>query len=169
MKKIIRLRTNASAPDALNGLHPVLAHIYAARGVQSSNDLIRNLQGLHAPQLKGMEAALDLLEVALKEKQRILVVGDFDADGATSTVLAVLVLRAMGAVIDYLVPNRFTYGYGLTPEIVELAHATKTPYLIVTVDNGISSLEGGQCARDEGVGHRSPPTGRCIAGSGSHS
>ena len=92
MKKIIRLRTNASAPDALNGLHPVLAHIYAARGVQSSNDLIRNLQGLHAPQLKGMEAALDLLEVALKEKQRILVVGDFDADGATSTVLAVLVL-----------------------------------------------------------------------------
>lgn len=151
MKKIIRLRTNASASDALNGLHPVLAHIYAARGVQSSNDLIRNLQGLHAPQLKGMEAALDLLEVALKEKQRILVVGDFDADGATSTVLAVLVLRAMGAVIDYLVPNRFTYGYGLTPEIVELAHATKTPYLIVTVDNGISSLEGVAAANALGM------------------
>ncbi len=138
-------------PDALGGLHPVLARIYAARGVQSPDQLVRSLQGLHPPRLKGMDAALDLLEGALREKQRILVVGDFDADGATSTVMAVLVLRAMGADIDYLVPNRFTYGYGLTPEIVALARATKAPDLILTVDNGISSLDGVAAANALGM------------------
>lgn len=151
MKKILRSREVGIVPDALKDLHPVLAHIYAARGVQTSEQLVRGLQGLHAPQLKGMEAALDLLQAALQEKQRILVVGDFDADGATSTVLAVRVLRAMGAEIDYLVPNRFTYGYGLTPEIVELARVTKAPHLILTVDNGISSLDGVAAANAAGM------------------
>ena len=151
MKKILRSRDVSLVPETLSGLHPVLARIYAARGVQSPDQLVRSLQGLHPPRLKGMDAALDLLETALREKQRILVVGDFDADGATSTVLAVRVLRAMGATVDYLVPNRFTYGYGLTPEIVELARATKAPDLIVTVDNGISSLDGVAAANALGM------------------
>jgi single-stranded-DNA-specific exonuclease len=151
MKKILRSRDITFVPDTLGGLHPVLARIYAARGVQSTDQLVRSLQGLHAPRFKGMEAALLLLETALREQQRILVVGDFDADGATSTVLTVRALRAMGAVVDYLVPNRFTYGYGLTPEIVALAQKTKAPDLVLTVDNGISSVEGVAAANALGM------------------
>lgn len=152
MKKILRTRDVPAIPDELSGTHPVLARLYAARGVESANQLVRNLQGLHKPLLKGMETALGLLETALRENRRILIVGDFDADGATSTVLAVRALRAMGAgQVDYLVPNRFTYGYGLTPEIVGLAHATKSPDLIMTVDNGISSIEGVAAANALGM------------------
>lgn len=151
MKKILRPRDIAPIPAGLQHIHPVLAKIYVARGVQSPEQLVRSLQGLHKPRLKGLEDALALLERALREKKRILVVGDFDADGATSTVLALRVLRAMGATVDYLVPNRFTYGYGLTPEIVALAQATKSPDLIVTVDNGISSIDGVMAANALGM------------------
>lgn len=152
MKKILRTRDTPAIPVELSGIHPVLAGIYAARGVRSSDQLVRSLQGLHKPLLKGMETALGLLATALRQNRRILVVGDFDADGATSTVLVVRALRAMGAgQVDYLVPNRFTYGYGLTPEIVELARATRSPDLIVTVDNGISSIEGVAAANALGM------------------
>jgi len=152
MKKILRPREVPALPADLDGIHPVLARIYAARGVRSADQLVRSLQGLHKPHMKGMETALTLLEAALRERKRILIVGDFDADGATSTVLAVRALRAMGAVsVDYLVPNRFTYGYGLTPEIVALACSTKKPDLIVTVDNGISSIEGVAAANALGM------------------
>lgn len=153
MKKIIRPRVLPDDASLLPALHPVLARLYALRGVHSPMELERALKGLAPAQaLKGLEAALALLEEALRESRRILIVGDFDADGATSTVLAMLALRALGAAhVDYLVPNRFEYGYGLTPEIVALARQTKSPDLIITVDNGISSLEGVQAAREAGI------------------
>lgn len=153
MKKIIRSRAFPADAPQLPGLHPVLARIYAARGVRSPDELERALKALAPPQqLKGMEAALALLESALHEDRRILIIGDFDADGATSTTLAVLALRTMGAAqVDYLVPNRFEYGYGLTPEIVALACESKSPELVITVDNGISSLEGVAAAHAAGV------------------
>jgi single-stranded-DNA-specific exonuclease len=153
MKKTIRTRSLTRVPQALAGLHPMLARIYAARGISSADDIERGLKGL-APvaALRGLEAALVLLETALRQQQRILIVGDFDADGATSSVLSVLVLRALGAAhVDYLVPNRFEYGYGLTPEIVAVALREKTPALIITVDNGIASVEGVAAAQAAGV------------------
>lgn len=153
MKKIIKPRALPRDAAPLPGLHPVLARLYALRGVKEPAELERALKGLlPAQRLMGMEGALHVLEQALHHGKRILVVGDFDADGATSTALAVLALRAMGSAhTDYLVPNRFQYGYGLTPEIVALACASKSPDLIITVDNGISSLEGVAAARKADV------------------
>ncbi len=152
MKKVIRPRVLPADVALLPDLHPVLARLYALRGVRQPVELERGLKGLAPAQsLKGLETALTVLEQALSGHERILVVGDFDADGATSTTLAVLALRAMGATVDYLVPNRFEYGYGLTPEIVALACATKSPELIITVDNGISSLEGVSAAQQAGL------------------
>ncbi|WP_020682895.1 single-stranded-DNA-specific exonuclease RecJ [Marinobacterium rhizophilum] len=123
--------------------HPVLARIYAARGVQSLDLLGRSLTELLPDSgLHGLDAAVIRLVRAITAGERILIVGDFDCDGATSTAVAVLALRMMGAAqVDYLVPNRFEYGYGLSPEIVDVAHQ-QGPQLLVTVDNGISSLEG---------------------------
>ena len=114
--KLLKIRPVPAIPPALQALHPVLARVYAARGVQSPEDLQHKLKGLaSSSQLKGLPEALELLTAALREQQRILIVGDFDADGATSTALAVLALRAIGAqYVDYLVPNRFKFGYGLT-------------------------------------------------------
>lgn len=134
------------------GLPPLLTRIYAARGIVSVDGLDRSLSRLApASGLKGMTAAVSLLVTALQQGQRILFVGDFDADGATASAVGVLGLRAMGAgSVDYLVPNRFEYGYGLTPEIVKVALARR-PDLLVTVDNGISSLEGVQAARAAGL------------------
>ncbi|HET8730652.1 MAG TPA: single-stranded-DNA-specific exonuclease RecJ, partial [Moraxellaceae bacterium] len=152
MKKIIRARLMPADVAPLSDMHPVLARLYALRGVRRPEDLDRGLKGLvPASQLKGLDVALDVLERALRDGRRLLVIGDFDADGATSTTLAVLALRAMGAQVDYLVPNRFEYGYGLTPEIVALACETRAPDVIITVDNGISSLEGVQAARAAGL------------------
>lgn len=124
-------------------LHPVLARVYGQRDIQSEKELERGLSHLLPfTQLKGIEHAAALLAQAVEQGQRILIVGDFDADGATSSALAVRALRLLGAKsVDYLVPNRFEYGYGLTPEIVAVA-AQRQPDIIVTVDNGISSIEG---------------------------
>jgi len=135
-----------------NIAHPVLRRIFAARHVAGESDLDTSLQGLHRPDaLLGLDSAVELLVRALKHGERILVIGDFDADGATSSALMVSALRAMGAAeADYLVPNRFAFGYGLTPEIVEVA-ATRSPDLIITVDNGISSLAGVEAARRLGI------------------
>lgn len=151
--KLLKVRPVPAIPPALQGLHPVLARVYAARGVTSPEEMQHRLKLLASPtQLKGLEEAIVLLAAAVKSQQRILVVGDFDADGATSTALTVLALRAIGArYVDYLVPNRFRFGYGLTPEIVEVALAEKAPDLIITVDNGISSREGVARARAAGV------------------
>lgn len=131
---------------------PLLQRVYAGRQVCTPQELENNLEHLQRPAaLMGIDRAVDLLVSALEKRERLLVVGDFDADGATSSALMVSALRAMGAAnVDYLVPNRFEFGYGLTPEIVDVA-ATRSPDLIVTVDNGISSLEGVEAARRRGI------------------
>ena len=150
--KIKRRTVPPHADGSLGALHKILRRVYHARGVLSENDLKLSLSGLQPYQeLKGITQAVDLLEESLKSQRAILVVGDFDADGATSTAVAVRALRAMGAQhVTYLVPNRFEYGYGLTPEIVALA-AGLAPHLIITVDNGISSIEGVTAAKKRGI------------------
>jgi single-stranded-DNA-specific exonuclease len=132
-------------------VHPVLRRVYAARGLRSNADLDLSLDRLlPVGSLEGVEAAAQLL-TAHRSSGRVLVIGDFDADGATSTALVVRGLRALRfAHVDFLVPNRFRFGYGLTPEIVELA-ATRRPSLIVTVDNGVSSVAGVETARQLGI------------------
>lgn len=133
-------------------LSPLLARIYAARGIQSPEQLELKLNRLlPAKDLLGLQQAIDILDKAIEQQTRMLIVGDFDADGATSTTLMVLALRQMGAQVDYLVPDRFKYGYGLTPEIVQLALTDYQPQLIVTVDNGISSHAGVAAAHAAGV------------------
>lgn len=135
-----------------NQVHPLLARIYSARGVDDLDDLGRKLQKLLPDeQMLGLTLAVERLSLAVRQQQSILIVGDFDCDGATSTALAVLALGMMGAErVSYLVPDRFEYGYGLSPEIV--AEALKqSPELIITVDNGISSLEGVSAAQNARV------------------
>ena len=138
-------------PD-LGELPALLARLYDARGVRSAEELDKALgRLLPYQQLKGIEGAVDLLVQALQQRQRILIVGDFDADGATASSVGVLGLRQLGAAqVDYLVPNRFEYGYGLTPEIVAVA-LQRQPDLLVTVDNGISSVEGVAAAKAAGL------------------
>ena len=140
-----------SLPD-LGALPPLLTRLYAARGVQSAAELDKGLARLIPyQQLKGMDAAVDLLVLGLQHGQRMLIVGDFDADGATASTVGVLGLRMLGAAhVDYLVPNRFEYGYGLTPEIVAVA-LEREPQLLITVDNGISSVEGVAAAKAAGL------------------
>ncbi|MBF4489585.1 single-stranded-DNA-specific exonuclease RecJ [Psychrobacter sp. N25K4-3-2] len=129
-----------------------LARLYAARGITQPDELETGLSGLlPAEMLHGVTEAVRLLDVAIDDGQRILIVGDFDCDGATSTALMMRALKKMGAVVDFLVPDRFKYGYGLTPEIVELGIKTYQPELIVTVDNGISSHEGVARAQADGI------------------
>lgn len=136
----------------LGDLPPLLTRLYAARGVRDEVELDKTLARLIPyQQLKGIDAAVDLLVQALDQRQRILIVGDFDADGATASTVGVLGLRLLGAAhVDYLVPNRFEFGYGLTPEIVAVA-LQREPQLLVTVDNGISSVEGVAAAKAAGL------------------
>ena len=135
----------AALPEALK-------RVYANRGITDPAALSLTLDQLHPPQhLKGVAEAAELLADAIEGDGRVLIIGDFDADGATSSAMAVSVLRQMGLrEVAYLVPNRFEFGYGLTPEIVELA-AAQMPDLIVTVDNGISSVEGVAAAQAMGI------------------
>ena len=154
MQRVIRRRRPADdAGLETAGLHPLLARVYRGRGVHSPEELDLGLGRLLPPQqLHNAGRAAQLLADALADQHSILIVGDFDADGATSTALAVSLLREFGAAqVDYLVPNRFEYGYGLTPEIVQLAVSRGKPDLIITVDNGISSLEGVAVARAQGI------------------
>ena len=143
------VETGAALP---HDLHPVLRRVYAARAVASADELDYSLANLLPLQhLGGLPAAVELLHTALVERWRILVVGDFDADGATSCALCLRALRLLGAAgVDYLVPNRFEFGYGLTPEIVAVA-AERRPDLILTVDNGISSMAGVAAAKQRGM------------------
>lgn len=147
----IKQRTFSGMPE-LPGLPPLLARIYAARGVRALSELETGLQQLEPyHSLKGIEQAVNLLVDAIEQRQRILIVGDFDADGATATATGLYGLRMLGAAeVHYLVPNRFDYGYGLSPEIVEVAREL-APDLLVTVDNGISSIEGVAAARAAGM------------------
>ncbi|MDD5403710.1 MAG: single-stranded-DNA-specific exonuclease RecJ [Sulfuricella sp.] len=124
------------------GLHPVLARVYAARGIASPQQLEYDLKNLlPLSLLKNAQHMASLLADAIAAGKRLLVIADYDSDGATACAVAVRALRAFGAEVDYLVPNRFEYGYGLTPEIVRLA-ASATPDMLVTVDNGIASVAG---------------------------
>ena len=129
--------------DLARALHPVVARVLAARNVLSVSELDYRLEKLHpATLLAGMDDAVALLVDALSLDKRILVVADYDADGATGCAVAVRGLRLLGAAhVDYLVPNRFEFGYGLTPEIVAVAEQ-RAPELLITVDNGISSVDG---------------------------
>jgi len=149
---IVRRALPESGVSLPADLHPVLRRVYAARAVASTDELDYSLANLlPLQQLAGLPAAVELLYTALVERWRILVVGDFDADGATSCALCLRALRLLGAAaVDYLVPNRFEYGYGLTPEIVAVA-AGHHPDLILTVDNGISSVEGVAAAKQRGM------------------
>jgi single-stranded-DNA-specific exonuclease len=139
-------------PPRRGEVHPVLQRVYRARGLTGSAELRFDLGSLPPPSaLGGIDKAVDLLAAALDAGSRILVVADFDADGATSCALAVRALRALGAAhVDYVVPDRFRFGYGLTPEIVEVARERR-PDLLITVDNGISSIEGVDAARRAGI------------------
>ena len=141
--------SNLDDADFSSELDPLLQRIYQSRGINNQLALDRQLSCLPAPSLlSGMTEAVERLITALQQDQQIVIVGDFDADGATSSALMMLALRAMGFQrLEFLVPNRFDYGYGLTPEIVDLATQYK-PQLIVTVDNGISSIEGVAHAAD---------------------
>jgi len=133
------------------GVHPLLARIYAARGVRRREELDYRLSGLLPPDaLTGAREAAQLLADAIEAGARMVVVADYDCDGATACAVAIRGLRAMGADVHYLVPNRFEYGYGLTPAIVELA-ARMEPDLMITVDNGIASVEGVAAARALGI------------------
>jgi single-stranded-DNA-specific exonuclease len=143
----IRRRPPGALADLGADLHPILRRVYAARGLLCREDLDLSLDRLlPVSSLESVEAGARLL-ASHRDGGRVLVIGDFDADGATGSALIVRALRALGfAHVDFLVPNRFRFGYGLTPEIVALA-ATRRPSLIVTVDNGVSSVEGVEAAR----------------------
>lgn len=150
--KVQRRAIDTQVTQRFAALNPVLARAYSARGVTDPAELRTGLDRLlPVGTLDSIEAAVDLLLAHRKSGRRILVIGDFDADGATSSALIVRCLRAWGyADVDFLVPNRFEFGYGLTPEIVALA-AQQDPALIITVDNGISSLQGVAAARALGI------------------
>ncbi len=147
----IRRRPSGPPPDFGLDLHPLLRRVYAARGIARNEELDLSLdQLLPVSSLDGVEAAAELL-ARHRASGRVLVIGDFDADGATGSALFVRGLWGLGfAHVDFLVPNRFRFGYGLTPGIVAMA-AVRQPSLIVTVDNGVSSIEGVEAARALGI------------------
>jgi single-stranded-DNA-specific exonuclease len=132
--------------------HPLLERLFLARGITSETELDRSLSKLPSPWLlSGMEGMVAHLIIAINEQQRICIVADFDADGATSCAVAIKGLQLLGAgQVSFVVPNRFEYGYGLTPEIVELVKL-QNPDVIITVDNGISSIDGVKTAKDAGI------------------
>ena len=134
------------------GVHPVLARLYAARGLTDSRELSSDLTALIAPSgLKHIDDAAAFLADAIAAHKKLVIVADYDCDGATACAIGLRGLRAMGANVDYIVPNRFEYGYGLTPEIVALAVREKSPDIIVTVDNGIASVDGVAEANRRGI------------------
>ncbi len=149
---VLRRRADAEVAPSLQSLPPLLGRLYALRGVQDSTQIQRELSALIAPtQLRHIDAAADLLIAAIQSQKRLCIVGDFDADGATSTVVAMLGLRLLGAQhVDFLVPNRFQYGYGLTPPIVDLA-VNQGAEVLITVDNGIASMDGVARAKSFGL------------------
>jgi len=156
--KIIERPYEDTARRALEdaGIHPLLARIYAARRIRSATELAYSPAGLLAPTLlKGIEQAAVLLADAIQAGKRLLIIADYDADGATACAVGMRALRLFGASVDYLVPDRFKLGYGLSPELVDLAargNRDGRPDLLITVDNGIASVEGVARARALGIG-----------------
>ena len=134
------------------GVHPVLARTYAARGLLDARELSSELAALVPPgALRHIDAAAVFLADSIAAAKRMTIVADYDCDGATACAVALRGLRMMGATVDYIVPNRFEYGYGLTPEIVELTAREKSPDIIITVDNGIASIDGVLEANRRGI------------------
>jgi single-stranded-DNA-specific exonuclease len=153
-QKILRRPSPDTTPDWGQNLPPLLRRLYAARGVTSDDQLTYTLKHLASPMdLRGVDRAVALLAEAITSQQRVLVLGDFDADGATSTAVAMLGLGMLGLNdIDFRVPSRFSDGYGLTPGIIHrLRDEGALPDLLVTVDNGISAVEGVRAARELGI------------------
>jgi len=142
------ITTRRVRPDVVEhlvseGVQPLLARIFAARGVTSTRYLASDFEQLAVPDsMLNLRAMAGLLANAIASHRKLLIVADYDADGATACAVGMRALRAFGATVGYLVPNRFEYGYGLSPEIVRLAHAQSRPDILITVDNGISSFEG---------------------------
>ncbi len=144
------------------GIHPVLARVYAARGITSVAQLDNKLdQLLRFAQMRNANSAAILLAEAIQAKRKLMIIADYDCDGATACAVGVRGLRSFGAIIDYLVPNRFENGYGLTPEIVRLAHERR-PHILITVDNGIASIDG--VAEAKGLGMQVLITDHHLAG-----
>ena len=150
-KTLIQQRPFITRPENIQGVSPFIAQILARRGVQSEQELELKLKYLLAPNMKGLEQAIQIMDQTIDDEKKIVIVGDYDADGATSTALMVLALRDMGATVEYLVPDRFKYGYGLTPKIADLAFTRYQPDLLITVDNGISSHAGVEQAQAHGM------------------
>jgi single-stranded-DNA-specific exonuclease len=152
-KKIIRRNAPEQTILAEAGLTPLLQRIYSQRGVASSAELEHGLERLLPyQQLLGIGQASECLAEVLRLQEKILIVGDFDADGATSTAVAIRALKSFGAQhVEFLVPNRFAFGYGLTPELVAVAHKDFSPQVIITVDNGIANNAGVDAARALGI------------------
>jgi len=135
-----------------SGVHPVLARVYSARGLLDVKELGSELSSLIPPAgLLHIDAAASFLADAIAAKKKMVIVADYDCDGATACAVGLRGLRLLGANIDFIVPNRFEYGYGLTPEIVELTAREKSPDIIVTVDNGIASIDGVAEANRRGI------------------
>jgi len=147
----IQQRPFLTRPEQFQGVPSFMAEILARRGVQSEQELELKLKHIMPPHLKGLDAAVELIDQAIDRQQQIVIIGDYDADGATSTALMILVLKEMGAKVEYLVPDRFKYGYGLTPKIAELAKQSYQPDVLITVDNGISSHAGVETAQALGM------------------
>jgi len=134
------------------GVHPVLARLYAARGLREATELSQELGALHKPEgLLHIDAAAVFLADAIAARRKMVIVADYDCDGATACAVALRGLRQLGAEVDFIVPNRFEYGYGLTPEIVALAAREKSPDILITVDNGIASIDGVAEANRRGI------------------
>ena len=151
MQIVRRNVPSAASALAAAGVAPVLARIYASRGILSVTELADDLSLLPSwRSLKGIEAAATRLADAIERCERLLIVADYDADGATACAVGARGLASLGAKVDYLVPNRFEFGYGLTPEIVALG-AARSPQVIITVDNGIASVEGVAAAHARGI------------------
>lgn len=153
MRPIIKRRQIADKKQMLRNTHPVLQRIYAARNIETEDQLARDLDHLLPYQsLRNITEAAKRLSDAIMQNERILIVGDFDADGATSTTVAMRALRSFGAKhVSYLVPNRFSFGYGLTPELVAHASKEEAPNVILTVDNGIANHAGVAAAKALGI------------------
>lgn len=165
MTSILQRQISAEALQRLQaaGISPLMARLFAARGVDDVAQMTINLSKLLPPQsLTHNQTMAKLLADAIQANKKLLVIGDYDADGATATAVAVKGLRAFGANVDFLVPNRFEYGYGLTPEIVQLAArgtqasqseqaSLQKPDVIITVDNGIASVDGVNVANALGM------------------
>src|SRR3954468_19914269 len=134
------------------GIHPVLARLYAARGLTDPKELSSDLTALMLPAgLLHIDAAAAFLADAIAANKKLVIVADYDCDGATACAVALRGLRLLGAQVDFIVPNRFEYGYGLTPEIVDLTAREKSPDIIITVDNGIASIDGVAEANRRGI------------------